>query len=82
MPCRTTNAPETSPPPTTRNSEFRKARDEIAVFPEFWKPGGGGYRRKLLERFPYGNIYKVDGDEILIVALAHTSRHSEYWRCR
>ena len=62
--------------------QFRKSRDEITAFPEFWKPIGGGYRRKLLERFPYGIIYRVDGDKILIVALAHTSRHPEYWRNR
>ena len=63
-------------------AEFRKAREEIAMFPEFWKPVGGGYRRKLLERYPYGIIYRVDGGEILIVALAHTSRQPEYWRGR
>ncbi len=60
-------------------TQFKKARDEIAAFPEFWKPIGGGYRRKLLERFPYGIIYRVAGDKILIVALAHTRRHPEYW---
>jgi plasmid stabilization system protein ParE len=63
-------------------AEFRKAREEIATFPEFWKPVGGGYRRKLLERYPYGIIYRVVGEEILIDALAHTSRQPEYWRGR
>jgi plasmid stabilization system protein ParE len=63
-------------------AEFSKAREEIATFPEFWKPVGGGYRRKLLERYPYGIIYRIDGQEILIVALAHTSRQPEYWRGR
>lgn len=40
--------------------EFSKARDQIAAFPEFWKPVGGNYHRKLLERFPYGIIYRVE----------------------
>lgn len=35
-----------------------------------------------MERYPYGIIYRVDGAEILIVALAHTSRQPEYWRGR
>jgi plasmid stabilization system protein ParE len=63
-------------------TEFRRAGEEIAAFPEFWKPVGGGYRRKLLERYPYGIIYRIEGEEILIVALAHTSRQPEYWRSR
>ncbi len=63
-------------------AEFKKAREEIAAFPEFWKPVGGGYRRKLLERYPYGIIYRIEGGGILIVALAHTSRQPEYWRSR
>lgn len=63
-------------------AEFRKAREEIAAFPEFWKPVGGGYRRKLLERYPYGVIYRIEDGQILIVALAHTSRQPEYWRSR
>ena len=63
-------------------AEFQKARVEIAAFPEFWKPVGGGYRRKLLERYLYGIIYRIEGKEILVVALAHTSRQPEYWRSR
>ena len=62
--------------------EFKRAREEIAAFPEFWGSVGGGYRRKLLGRFPYGVIYRIEGDEILIVALAHTSRRPGYWRGR
>ena len=63
-------------------AEFKRAREEIAAFPEFWGPVGGCYRRKLLGRYPYGIIYRVEGDEILIVALAHTSRRPGYWRGR
>ncbi len=63
-------------------AEFKRAREEIAAFPEFWGPVGGCYRRKLLGRYPYGVIYRIEGDEILIVALAHTSRRPGYWRGR
>ena len=63
-------------------AEFKRARQEIAAFPEFWGLVGRGYRRKLLERFPYGIIYRIEGEEILIVALAHTSRRPGYWQNR
>lgn len=63
-------------------AEFKKSCEEIVMFPEFWGSVGGGYRRKLLPRYPYGIIYKVEDDEILIVALAHTSRRPEYWKGR
>ena len=43
-------------------AEFSKAREEIATFPEFWKPVGGGYRRKLQERDPEGMIYRIEGE--------------------
>ena len=33
-------------------AEFRKAREEIAMFPEFWKPVGGGYRRSCWSAIP------------------------------
>ena len=63
-------------------SEFKKAREEIAAFPEFWKPIGKDYRRKLVSRYPYGIIYRIKGEVIEIVALAHTSRKPDYWRER
>ncbi|MEJ6581080.1 MAG: hypothetical protein QNL68_14955 [Akkermansiaceae bacterium] len=43
-------------------NEFRKAREEIKAFPEFWKDVGQGYRRKLIERYPFGIIYRIDGE--------------------
>jgi plasmid stabilization system protein ParE len=63
-------------------NEFKKAREEIKAFPEFWKDVGQGYRRKLIERYPFGIIYRIAGEEIHIVALAHTSRDPDYWRGR
>ena len=63
-------------------TEFRKAREEIKAFPEFWREVGGGYRRRLIERYPYGIIYRIKGEEVQIVALAHTSREPGYWKGR
>lgn len=63
-------------------AEFCRARAEIEAFPELWGNVGGGYRRKLLKRFPYGIIYRIEEAQILIVAVAHTSRRPDYWRNR
>jgi hypothetical protein len=40
------------------------------------------YRRLLLARFPFGLIYRFDGQDIVIVAVAHNKRRSGYWRKR
>ena len=39
-------------------------------------------RKFRFRRFRYNLIYVVDGDEILIVAVAHHSRRPGYWRGR
>jgi plasmid stabilization system protein ParE len=52
--------------------EFPAAHPKIAV----------PYRRKLVTDFPYSIIYRVDADEIVIVALANFKRRPGYWRRR
>ena len=39
-------------------------------------------RRCLLSRFPYGIIYGIDVDIIVIVAIAHLHREPRYWADR
>ena len=39
-------------------------------------------RRVLLERFPFKVVYVVRGRHVLVVAVAHTSRHPDYWKSR
>ena len=40
------------------------------------------FRRARIARFPYIVVYEVRADEILIVAVAHTSREPGYWESR
>ena len=56
----------------------RLVRDFPLAQPEFWK----GTRRVLLKRFPYGAAYRVAGEEIQIIVIAHMSRASRVWRQR
>ena len=39
-------------------------------------------RRKLVRRFPFAVIYKVEHDSILVVAVAHQRREPRYWLSR
>lgn len=40
------------------------------------------YRRYLMGRFPYGVVYRIEGQEILVFAVAHLRRRPGYWRDR
>ena len=62
--------------------ETLAAIDRIRRFPRAWHPLGASTRRCRLRRFPYGLIYHEDATEILIVAVAHSHRHPDYWRDR
>jgi len=38
-----------------------------------------GLRRALFSRFPYGLVYGIDADSIVVVAVAHLHRRPRYW---
>ncbi len=41
------------------------------------------HRLKILEkRFPYHVIYRVDGDLLTVIAVAHHGRRPRYWQGR
>ncbi len=54
----------------------------LKEFPEAAPAIGGGYRRLLIARLSFGLIYRLHEGEIVIVAVAHTSRKPGYWRRR
>ena len=62
--------------------EVRKAISRITDFPEAWPSVSLGARRCLVNRFPYGIIYQIRDDKILILAVMHLSRKPDYWRNR
>ncbi|SRR5258706_8199172 len=55
---------------------------KITFFPFAWTPISKNARRVLVNRFPYGIIYQVNDEEILIVAIMHLSREPNYWKDR
>ncbi len=38
-----------------------------------------GLRRCLLSRFPYGIIYGLDAETVIVIAVAHLHREPRYW---
>lgn len=39
-------------------------------------------RAAVLDRFPFTVVYQINADEIVILALAHTSRRPGFWASR
>jgi plasmid stabilization system protein ParE len=62
--------------------EVQKALDRIRNHPGAWTDLGDCVRRCRTDRFPYGLVYVVEGDEALIVAVMHLHRDPGYWRDR
>lgn len=54
----------------------------ILKFPEAWSPYSKRTRRSLLKRFPYGIVYRVVGDEVVIFAVMQLNRKPGYWENR
>ena len=52
---------------------------DIGEDPERWPVLRLQIRRRLIHRFPYGLLYRVDPDEIIILAIMHLHRHPDYW---
>ena len=40
------------------------------------------YRRCLMRRFPYVVVFRIEGQRILVFAIAHLRRSPGYWRVR
>jgi toxin ParE1/3/4 len=48
--------------------------------PRAWPEIEPGVRRVVLNRFPFALIYRIERDEVQILAVAHHSRRPGYWR--
>jgi plasmid stabilization system protein ParE len=62
--------------------ELDRAVRRSAIFPLSCPEIEPGLRRCLLARFPYGLIYGLDDETIIIVAVAHLHRQPRYWADR
>jgi len=62
--------------------EVENALESLQNYPERWPVYIGRWRRILLRRFPFGIVYGVMDNMIVVVAVMHTSRKPWYWRDR
>lgn len=62
--------------------EVAQVRRLILEHPDAWHPLGPLLRRCHLKRFRYGLIYRLRGDVIEVIAVAHDRQKPDYWRDR
>jgi plasmid stabilization system protein ParE len=62
--------------------EIDRAIHRIKAYPLSCAEFSAGVRRVLVKRFPYGLIYGLDGETIVIIAVAHLHREPYYWMNR
>ncbi len=63
-------------------SEFDAAIRRITAFPKSYVLIDTDIRRCLIKRFPYGVLYGIDRQSIIVVAVAHLHRKPDYWLAR
>jgi toxin ParE1/3/4 len=62
--------------------EVERAVARISEAPERYPVTKYGRRRLVMLEFPFDLIYRIEGHELQIVAVAHHSRRPGYWRLR
>lgn len=62
--------------------ELDRAVRRSVAHPLFCPEIEPGLRRCMLVRFPYGLVYGLDGDTVVVVAVAHLHREPRYWSDR
>lgn len=63
-------------------AEVNRTLERIIQYPDAWLRLSKRTRRCRTNRFPYGLIYQVREDTLLVVAVMHLSRNPETWKSR
>ncbi len=63
-------------------AEVNRTIQRIIQYPEAWAKLSKRTRRCRTNRFPYGVIYQIIEEMLLIVAVMHLSREPQTWRSR
>ena len=59
-----------------------EALDRVRLLPEAYREVAPGVRRVIVRRFPYGLYYRVDPDQIAVIAFYHCKRDPRGWQER
>jgi plasmid stabilization system protein ParE len=63
-------------------AEVKRTLERIVQYPDAWSKLSNRTHRCRTNRFPYGVIYQVRKETLLIVAVMHLSREPETWKSR
>jgi toxin ParE1/3/4 len=63
-------------------SQVQKSLHQIQDFPEAWSLISKRTRRVMTNRFPYGIIYSIKNDTIIVLAVMQLNRKPGYWKNR
>jgi len=63
-------------------AEIRRTINRIVQYPEAWSPLSERTRRCRTNRFPYGIIYQIRPETILIIAVMHLRQDPRKWKER
>ena len=62
--------------------EVQHTVESILAFPQSGPVISENLRRRILQRFPFGLLYAIEDERIVIVAVAHLKRRPGYWKGR
>ena len=60
-------------------AKVESAVQDIGRNPERWPIIQANTRRRLVQRFPFALLYRVDPEHIVIQATMHLHRRPDYW---
>jgi toxin ParE1/3/4 len=63
-------------------SEVQRAVDALSAMPLAGRVVEGDVRWWLVRRFPYSVLYRIHGERIRILSIAHQKRRPLFWRGR
>lgn len=63
-------------------AEVKRTLERIIQYPEAWFNLSKRTRRCRTNRFPYGVIYQVREETLLIIGVMHLSRNPQTWKSR
>ncbi len=64
------------------DDEFDRALHEILSDPIRFPLCDSRHRYFLMRRFPFRIIYRVNDDEVIVIAVVHAARSSDFWANR
>ena len=63
-------------------AELNYAIEQVAELPDTWPAYKENTRRYVFRVYPYSLVYRIAGEEVTIVAVAHAKRKPGYWMSR